>query len=114
MAYIYAVDLWCDTCGEQICEDLKAKGQAPDDFDERTYDSGEYPKLADGDCESDCPQHCGSHDDCLEAIELTDGSKVGALLGTTLTPDGVEYVREAIAEGGLVAELWADEFSDYF
>ena len=51
--------------------------------------------------------------DCLEAIELPSGRKIGALLSTDLTGDGVRYTREAIAGGGEVAELWAEEFSHY-
>jgi len=30
-----------------------------------------------------------------------------------LTADGVDYIKEAIAEGGEVAELWADHYADY-
>jgi len=30
-----------------------------------------------------------------------------------LTTDGVEYVREAIREGGDVAEMWAGFYRDY-
>jgi len=42
-----------------------------------------------------------------------DGHKVGAWLENELTTDGVEYVCEAIREGGEVAELWADYYRDY-
>lgn len=115
MAAIYAADIFCDSCGESIRQRIIAEGKAPQNpEDETTYDSGEFPKRADDDDESDSPQHCGSHADCLEADTLSDGSKVGKLIGTNLTEAGVEYVRETITEGGLVAEFWADQFSDYF
>lgn len=115
MAAIYAADIWCDSCGYAIRDSIKAEGKAPENpDDERTYDSDEYPKYASDDEESDSPQHCGSGETCLEADTLSDGSKVGKLIGTELTDDGVEYVREAIAEGGLVADFWAEEFKDYF
>ena len=80
---------------------------------ETSYDSDEFPKFAADSGESDCPQHCGAGEDCLEAIELPSGRKVGALLSTDLTDDGVRYTQEAIAVGGEVAELWAEEFSHY-
>jgi len=123
MAFIYNADVFCDKCGEeirdrllteaaQVCGDL-ADARGFDHQDESTYDSSEFPKYADGECETDSPSHCGAHADCLAPTLLSDGSPVGQLLGTNLTPDGVEYVCEAIADGGLVAELWADEFACY-
>ena len=112
--YIYRADTWCDSCGEAIKSIIEKRGEKPEDTsDERYYDSDEWPKSADGEDETDSPMHCGAHETCLEAEKLTDGSKVGALLGITLTPDGVQYVREAIAEGGLVAEFWKEQFRDY-
>jgi hypothetical protein len=107
MPYAYCADEYCDSCGQAIIEDCKAKGQ------EDTGDSNDFPQWVGEEDESDSPRHCGSVADCLEPIELSDGSKVGALLGTNLTMAGVDYVREAIAEGGMVAEeVWANEF-DY-
>ena len=116
MAYIYQADVFCDTCGHEICERLREEGKASTDADieNERYDSEDWPKSACDDDETDCPQHCGSHDDCLEAEILPSGRRIGCLIGTNLTPDGVEYVREAIAEGGEVAEFWADQFSAYF
>lgn len=73
----------------------------PSDMDESTYDSDDFPQYADDDSESDSPLHCGSHDTCLDAINLTrDGEpfKVGAIIGSNLTREGVEYVRDAILE----------------
>lgn len=117
--FIYQADTYCESCGRDICERLIADGKAPHDVsDQSSYDSDDFPKDC-GDCgESDSPCHCGSHEECLEAIELSDGSKVGALLGTDLTSVGCEYVKEAVreahAEGRLdsvVVEVWEREFS---
>ena len=114
MPYIYQADLWCDSCGKAIRKRLRREGKAPDDpGDECSYDSDEFPKHASGSGEADCPQHCGAGEECLEAIELPSGRKIGALLSTELTGDGIRYVEEAIAEGGEVAELWAKEFAAY-
>lgn len=116
MAWIYNADTYCDDCGKEIRRrilgEFKAKGQKPpfDPKDEDMYDSDEFPKRA-KDIETDAPCHCGNGDDCLNAITLSDSSKVGALIGT-LTAEGTEYVRQAIREGSsLVAvEVWAPEF----
>lgn len=114
MPSIYCADVWCDACTEAIkadCHDSKTSPAHP--YDETTYDSDEFPKYMPDDSESDTPQHCGSGADCLEAEVLSDGSKIGALLSTTLTDDGIDYVREAVADGGNVAEFWAIAFADY-
>ena len=112
MAFIYAADLWCDSCGREIRRQLRREGKAPaDPRDEYSYDSDEYPKFAADSGEADCPQHCGSGGDCLEAVELPSGRKVGALLSTDLTEEGVHYVEEAISKGGEVAEFWAEAFA---
>ena len=109
-AYIYQADIYCADCGRAIRKRLKAEGKAPDTpRDESTYDSDEYPKgpYSEGGGEADSPQHCGAGAECLNAIEVADGRKVGAWLENELTTDGAEYVRQAVAEGGEVAELWA-------
>ncbi len=114
MAAIYAADIYCNSCGNDIRKSITDSGLAPDDPDnESTYDSDEYPKFVGSLDETDSPQHCGSGEDCLEAETLSDGSKVGRLIGTNLTEAGVEYTREQIASGGLVAEFWADQFVHY-
>ncbi len=114
MPYIYQADLWCDSCGRAIRRQLRREGHAPAyPQDETSYDSDEFPKYAADSGEADCPQHCGAGEDCLEAIELPSGRKIGALLSTDLTGDGVRYTQEAIAAGGEVAELWAEEFAHY-
>jgi hypothetical protein len=108
-AYIYNADIYCEDCGEAIRKELTREGSAPENpDDERSYDSDEFPKgpYPDGGGESDSPQHCGSGEGCLNAIELSDGHKIGAWLENELTMEGVAYVQEAISEGGEVAEMW--------
>lgn len=114
--YIYAADIYCEECGKDIRAEITADGNAPlHPEDEWSYDSDEFPKgpLLDGGGESDSPQHCGAEEDCINAIEFPDGRKIGAWLENDLTEDGVEYVKEAIQEGGEVAELWAEFYRDY-
>ena len=113
MPFIYQADCWCDSCGEAIKERLLATATDEEKQnweDERNYDSGEFPKSMGDDEESDSPQHCASLDECLEAEELLSGQKIGCLLSTNLTNDGVTYVKEAVAEGGEVAEFWKERF----
>ncbi len=116
MAYIYQADVWCDDCGRAICERLTHEGNAPaDPQDESSYDSDYYPKQVDDDDESDTPQHCAGGPDCLNAITLPDGDKVGLLFGE-LTRDGVEYVKEAQRElqhgrgSADVVALWIEHY----
>jgi hypothetical protein len=114
MVWTYNADCYCDACGEAIRHALDGQGKTPDNpSDEYTYDSDDYPKYCSNDEETDCPQHCGSGEECLNAEVLPSGRKIGCLIGTSLTSAGVEYVKEAIAKGGEVAELWAAQFSDY-
>ena len=123
MSYIYQADVWCDRCGKEICERIQAEGHAPEDpDDEGSFDSDEYPKRGEDEEETDSPQHCAAHGDCLDAIEMGDGTKIGCLIGTTLTTDGVEYVKEAIREAlekgedeksSVALAIWRKAFSDY-
>ena len=97
-AYMYQAALYCEDCGEAIREQLsKADPGKLQPSLEHTYDSDDYPKgpYIDGGGESDWPQHC---DSC------------GTFLENPLTSDGYEYVAEALARGGEVAELWADYY----
>ena len=113
MAYIYQACVWCDDCGEAICEQLNAEGQAPaNPDDEHTFDSDDYPKHCDNDEESDTPEHCAAGEDCVNAITLASGMKVGLLFGE-LTGDGVEYIKDVIAGGGEIADLWKNHYADY-
>jgi len=123
MAGIYNADIYCDDCIEKIKDDIAQElwdkregGACPDgtptidfesckalndylrEMDETTYDSGEYPKYASDDEESDSPQHCGSHEDCEYADDLGDGHKIGCFLENPLTSEGYDYVKEAVAE----------------
>jgi len=118
MAYIYQADIWCDDCGRAICKRLTREGKAPaDPADEWTYDSDYFPKRAGDNDESDTPQHCAAGKHCLNTIELPDGSKIGLLFGE-LTQDGVNYVKESIAEAAAgfgsieVTGLWRQHYRD--
>ena len=109
LVYIYAADIYCEQCGEAIRERITHEGFAPEDpDDERSYDSDEFPQgpSGAGGGKADSPQHCGSGPECLNAIVFDDGHKAGAWLENKLTTEGVEYVREAIREGGEMVELW--------
>ncbi len=123
--YIYAADLFCEDCGDAIRKQITEEDEfryarlAPadpaDPDDEYSYDSDEFPKgpYPDGGGEADSPQHCGNGPNCLNAIEFPDGIKVGCWLENELTTDGANYVKDAIREGGEVAELWAEYYKDY-
>ena len=114
--YIYQADLWCEDCGKAIKRECRKTGDRPENWrDETTFDSDQYPKgpYSDGGGESDCPEHCAAGDDCLNAIILSDGTKIGAWLENDLTPYGVAYVKDAIREGGEVSELWREFYRDY-
>lgn len=85
-AYIYCADIYCDTCGEAIRNDLAGNGNAPvHPRDECAYDSDAFPKgpYSDGGGEADAPQHCGA---CGEFLE------------NPLTQDGARYVLAALLD----------------
>ena len=98
---MYNADLFCSDCGALI--------DVPKPSYEPPYDTDDYPAVV-SEGETDSPEHCGSGEDCVNAHVLPSGRKIGALLGCDLTSDGEDYVRQAIAEGGEVAEYWAEEF----
>lgn len=118
MPAIYAADCWCDDCAEAIKKRLRGEGKTPENpDDETTYDSDEWPKYMSEDEAADSPQHCASGDECLNAIELADSNsistfKIGALLSTELTNDGVEYVRELTESDpdSDVVKFWKEAF----
>lgn len=86
MAYVYQSDIYCDTCGEKIKEEIKkerADNVPENEYDQYTYDSGDYPKHCEDDDEADTPQHCA---DC------------GEFLKNQLTEEGYEYVEQALNE----------------
>jgi len=105
-AYIYQADIYCEDCMKDM----------PHPEDQSSYDSDEYPKgpFADGGGSADSPQHCGNHGDCVNAITLSDGTKIGVWLENPLTNEGVEYVRDHIAEepDNEVVKLWAEWYAD--
>lgn len=109
-AYIYDADIYCVACAEKIKARIDAEGGTPaNPDDERTFDSGEYPKgpYDNGGGEADSPQHCR---DCQTPL-LND-----------LTSDGQKYVIEALQEyvqdgggsgNGEVLDGWAEQLHDY-
>lgn len=102
LAYVYAAALYCAPCGLDVRRRLEREGKAPkpsEVLDERSYDSGHYPKgpVPRGGGESDSPELCASGAECLRALELEDG-RHGAWLGNDLTSEGMEWLREALLE----------------
>lgn len=74
MPYIYRADIYCDGCGREICRNVPSE-------DVRHWgDSNDFPQPCPAG-EADTPQHCGA---------------CGGFLQNPLTPDGYDYVREAI------------------
>lgn len=146
MAGIYCADIYCDDCIDDIknriasevyngnddsgmlefiyktsCDGIMEVSDFRDQLDEASeqdYDSDQYPKYCGDDEESDVPQHCGSHADCLNPTVLSDGSKVGHFFGNALTSEGAEYVKEAVDDAlvagrnGPAVELWMPHY-DY-
>lgn len=111
MAYAYQSDVYCDTCAREIMDMLDTQKR------EDTGDTDDYPQWGDDNEETDCPQHCASGEECLEHITLSDGTKIGCLIGTSLTPEGIVYVKEAVAEAhqegettSVAIEIWEKEF----
>lgn len=95
--YMYQADLICEMCGRSKLEELST-------FDEGRFkgrDSDHYPQgpYPDGGGEADCPNHCGV---------------CGIFLENPLTEDGVEYLKECIADTphSPVVQLWAEHYSD--
>ncbi len=110
MPFMYQADLYCDSCGHAIRERLTRQGKTPAAPDnEWSFDSDDFPKDVVA-SESDYPHHCGAGETCREAVELPSGRRIGALLSDVLTTDGIDYVEQAIAQGGEVAEYWEEVF----
>lgn len=88
--YMYRAAFYCDEHGSQL-------PQEPDDGHD--HDSDEFAIAYPDAGEADSPQHC---DRCR------------VLLDCTLTDDGREYVREALADGTGDPEVlaeWRDAFA---
>lgn len=108
---IYAADVWCEDCAEEIKQRIRDEGFAPEDEDDQhSYDSGEFPKDCDVSCESDTVEHCAAGEDCINVHEFADGSKCGVWLENDLTISGIEYVKDAVREGWCFAALWAEYY----
>jgi len=137
--YVYAADVWCDSCGEAI----KSSLETPSNYGP-PYDTNDYPSEA-SEGHSDSPSHCGAGAECLERVDLADyASARGAKLIRTLddrlryvgapmeelTEYGAEYLRESIKEmlapskvrpvepdirarKRALASLWSSFWSDY-
>jgi hypothetical protein len=87
--FMYQADMYCEECG-------KLYPQEPNN--DQPHDSNEYAISYPDAGEADTPIHCGR---CF------------TLLDCTLTDDGREYVREALADGSGDPEIlrqWRDTF----
>ena len=116
--FIYQADVICEDCGRWVRANLAMQGKAPPDpDDESAYDSDDFPKgpYDSHFDESDSPQHCGMHEDCVNAMACpTHGDhKVGVFLENRLTDEGMRYVEEACKDalrsgkGCVSLEVWA-------
>jgi len=105
-AYIYKAALYCEPCGEDLpdyCTSEDANHCTEEVIDSDCQRFGPYPDGGGG--KADTPQHCAS---------------CGLFLENPLTPDGVEYVREAVTDAphnagpheSLVTDEWADFYAD--
>lgn len=115
--YIYAADCYCEDCAKSIKKHLRRIGRVPKNpNDETTFDSDCWPKgpYEKGGGASDTPQHCGSGETCVNAMEVGDGYKVGVWLENPLTQAGEDYVLEQIEEhtDGLVSDFWAKVYAE--
>ena len=121
--YMFQGALYCEDCGRDIQDTLRKEGKAPEnEDDEESFDSDDFPKgpFSGGGGEADTIHHCDSNGECLNAIKLPCGSKIGAWLGNDLTGEGdrwlAESIRESIfkddAHGRQVNRLWRLKYSD--
>ena len=86
---------------------MKAIDKSPaNPENESSYDSDDYPKYYSGEV-SNSPDHCEGGRNCLERIYLhikeselvgSETSRIGALLCDSLTPDGVEHLKQMLGE----------------
>ena len=104
-AYIYNADVYCEDCAKDTIRTLRKTGHP------RSEDSDEWPQgpFSESENESDSPQHCGCHAECLNAMELADGSKVGAFLENNLTADGRMYVLDCLLnDPSEIVTMWGE------
>jgi hypothetical protein len=114
--YIYQAALVCSDCGDAIANELLKKN-VTDDGDSGTFPQGPY---GEGGGEADGAQFCDSGCDCMNAVEVESGRKIGCPLGNPLTRDGAEALRESIRRqilaptkyerrlGRLLCRVWRD------
>lgn len=110
--YIFQGSLYCAPCGRQIMqrEDLHP-----------SVDSDEWPQGCSPGAHLDYPVHCSSAK-CLSAVDLTtygaSGEIVPAILPTSLTPEGVQYLKDMLDEKPLdpyqaaLHALWREHFAE--
>ncbi len=62
--------------------------------------------------EVDAPEHCACGPDCTDAIVLSDGEKIGAMLpGQSLTEEGERYVlSESCNSPSEITDIWLQAF----
>ena len=114
MAYIYQADVWCDACGEAIRQQLTAEGKAPQDpDDERTYDSGDFPKYYDAEREeSDSPENCA--DGKCGGTHTEGPNCYGTFLENQLTPEGYRYLKSMLDEHGETLPPPVKEWAEFY
>ena len=106
MVWRYRDEMLCKECGEMIRATLDYPLDAPERRDDDIYPQGPYyTGIADG------PDHCAIGEDCQNFIELPDGTKIGGWLENELTEEGIEYMRDVVAQGGEIAHLWANFYA---
>lgn len=145
--YAYNADVWCPTCTEaikeqrakEVAEKMRAvldaefpkcnfSNQFTKDLVEQIRrEMDGYGEIRDTDNwpqsgsfePTDCPQHCASGETCLEAEVLSSEFKVGALLGTELTEQGLHYTNELMTAPRqtkfqkALSQFWRVQFSQY-
>lgn len=90
LAYAYQGSLYCETCGQEVIEEIRSRRDAAERFG--SLDSNVFPQAAcNGGGEADSPSHC---DSC------------GRFLANPLTADGLQYVREKLEEYGPRLDVW--------
>ena len=110
--YVYAADLYCPVCAQNIEYDLRAKGIV------WCHDSNSWPQeYPQSSGETDTPEHCSRIIRVIGDDGLTRWSTCDRFLGLPLTSDGVAYVQQIaeddIARDGAVSVIvqgWLDYY----
>ena len=109
-AYIYQSELWCEDCASEI---QRMIDMSEEEGSQLVHDSDDCPDgpYPDGGGEADCPQHCAAGEECDNALELSDGRKVGAWLENPLTEEGRDYVRDKLTHNPTeVSRFWGEMY----